>query len=112
MRDVFGAVVGTLPAKPPGGGPFALSAAGTLEALLTDVGLNVVARGESRCDFSYPDFEICWRAMASSGPLRGAINAVGEAKVRAAVGNALNSYTDESGAITLHNTFIWALGER
>ena len=112
MRDVFGAVVGTLPAKPPGGGPFALSSAGTLEGLLVDVGLSVVARGASRCDFSYPDFEVCWRAMASSGPLRGAMNAVGEAKVRAAVENAVKNYTDGSGLITLHNTFLWAVGER
>jgi len=112
MRDVFGAVVNTLPAKPPGGGPFALSAPGTLEGLLTNAGLKVVAQGEGRCDFSYPDFEVCWRAMSSAGPLRGAMNAVGEAKVRAAVGAAVKGYTDGSGLITLHNTFIWAAGAR
>jgi SAM-dependent methyltransferase len=112
MRDVFGAVVGTLPAKPPGGGPFALSSAGALEGLLTEVGLSVVGRGDSRCDFSYPDFGVGWRAMASSGPLRGAMNVVGEAKVRAAVENAVKNYTDGSGLITLHNTFLWAVGER
>jgi SAM-dependent methyltransferase len=112
MRDVFGAVVSALPAKPPGGGPFALSAPGTLEGLLTNAGLKVVAQGESRCDFSYPGFEVCWRAMASAGPLRGAMNAVGEAKVRDAVAAAVKGYTDGSGVITLHNTFIWAAGER
>src|SRR5258708_32597718 len=74
MRDVFDAVVGTLPAKPPGLGAFALSSAGALEGFLTDVWLSVVGRGDSRCDFSYPDFEVGWRAMASSGPLRGAMN--------------------------------------
>ena len=112
MRNVFGAVVSTLPAKPPGGGPFALSSPRTLEALLIDVGLSVVARGESRCDFSYPDLGVCWRAMSSSGPLRGAMNAIGEAKVRSAVENAVKNYTDGSGRITLRNTFLWAVGER
>jgi hypothetical protein len=74
--------------------------------------LKVVAIGESRCDFSYPDFDVCWRAMASAGPLRGVINAVGEAKAQGAVGNAVKQYTDGAGVITLHNTFIWASGER
>ena len=112
MRDIFVAVVAALPAKPPGGGPFALSAPGALEGLLADAGLSVVARGESRCDFSYPDFEVCWRAQASAGPLRGAMNAVGEAKVRAVVEGAVKNYTHSSGAITLRNTFLWAAGER
>jgi len=112
MRDVFAAVVGTLPAKPPGGGPFVLSSPGALEKLLADAGLNLVARGESRCDFHYPDLDICWRAMASSGPLRGAMNAVGEQKVRNAVEQVINKYTDASGAIALRNLFIWGAGER
>lgn len=112
MREVFGAVVGTLPVKPPGGGPFALSSPGALEGLLTEVGLRVIGKGESRCDFCYPNLDTCWRAMASAGPLRGAMDAVGEAEVRNAVENAVKSYTDSSGMITLHNSFLWAVGER
>jgi SAM-dependent methyltransferase len=112
MSDVFSAVVNTLPVKPSGGGPFMLSFPGVLDRLLTDVGLDVVVRGESRCDFSYPDFAVCWRAVASSGPLRGAMNAVGAEQVRAAVEHAVQPYTDSSGVITLHNTFSWVAGER
>ena len=112
MKDIFGAVVSTLPEKPPGGGPFALSIPGMLESLLTNTGLNVIARGESRCDFIYPDFDICWRAIASAGPLQAAMNAVGLETVRAAVKNVVNNYTEESGTITMRNVFWWAVGKR
>jgi hypothetical protein len=112
MKDVFGAVISTFPSRPPGGGPFALSAPGMLEALLAGAGLRLVESGESRCDFSYPNLEIYWRAQSSAGPLRAAIGAVGEEKVRAAVEDAVKKYTDVSGAIILHNTFRWAAGER
>lgn len=112
MRDVFGAVISALPSKPPGEGPFALSGPGMLEGLLEGGELRPLTRGAIRCDFSYPDFDVCWRALSSSGPLQAAIGAAGEATVRAAVEGAVKKYTDESGAITVHNVFLWAAGER
>jgi SAM-dependent methyltransferase len=111
VRDVLDAVVGLFPFKPPRG-PFWLSAPGKIEGLLSDAGLTLVERGESRCDFTYPSFEICWRAQASSGPLQAAMRVIGEPKVRAAVEEAVKKYTDPSGAIVLRNTFIWAAGQR
>jgi SAM-dependent methyltransferase len=110
MRDVLDAVVGILPFKPPRG-PFWLSTPGKIESLLEDAGLNVVERGETRCDFTYPDLEICWRAQSSAGPLQAAMRVIGEAKVRAAIEEAVKSYADPSGEIVLHNTFIWAAGQ-
>jgi SAM-dependent methyltransferase len=111
VRDVLDAVVGLLPFKPPRG-PFWLSTPGKIESLLEDAGLSVVERGETRCDFTYPGFEICWRAQASAGPLQAALRVMGEARVRAAVEKAVQNHTDPSGAIVLRNTFIWVAGQR
>lgn len=111
VKDVLDAVVGLLPFKPPRG-PFWLSSPGKLESLLADAGLSVVEHGETRCDFAYPSFEICWRAQASAGPLQAAMRVLGEAKVRAAVEQAVKNHTDASGAIVLRNTFIWAAGQQ
>jgi SAM-dependent methyltransferase len=111
VKDVLDAVVGIFPFKPPRD-PFWLSAPGKIESLLTDAGLTLVERGETRCDFTYPSFEICWRAQRSSGPLQAAMKAMGEARVRAAVEGAVKTYTDTSGAIVLRNTFIWAAGQQ
>jgi SAM-dependent methyltransferase len=111
VRDVLDAVVGLMPFKPPRG-PFSLSAPGKLESLLGDAGLSVVEHGETQCDFIYPSFEICWRAQASSGPLQAAMRVMGDAKLRAAVEQAIKSHTDPSGAIVLRNTFIWVAGQQ
>jgi SAM-dependent methyltransferase len=111
VKDVLDAVVGLLPFKPPRG-PFWLSSPGKLESLLADAGLSVIEHGETRCDFTYPSFEICWRAQASAGPLQAAMRVLGEAKVRTAVEQAVKNHTDPSGAIVLRNTFIWAAGQQ
>lgn len=111
VSDVLDAIMGLLPFKPPRG-PFWLSVPGKIESLLADAGLSVVGRGETRCDFTYPGLEICWRAQASAGPLQAAMRVLGEARVRAAVEKAVMNHTDPSGAIVLRNTFIWAAGQR
>ena len=111
VRDVVDAVVNLVRFKPPRG-PFWLSEPGKIEGLLTDAGLTLVERGEVRCDFTYPSLDICWRAQASSGPLRAAMNVVGEKKVRTAVEEAGKNHTDPSGAIVFRNTFIWAAGSK
>ena len=109
VSDVLDAVVNLMRFKPPRG-PFFLSASGKIEGLLADAGLTLVERGEVRCDFTYPSLDICWRAQASSGPLRAAMNVLGEKKVRTAVEEAAKNHTDPSGAIVFRNTFVWAAG--
>ena len=111
VKDILDAVVGLFPFKPPRG-PFWLSEPGTIEGLLTGEGLSLIERGETRCDFTYPSFEICWRAQRSSGPLQAAMKAMGETRVRAAVEEVIKTYTNTSGAIVLRNTFIWAAGQQ
>lgn len=111
VKDVLDAVVGILPFKPPHG-PFWLSESGKIEGLLREAGLTLVQRGESQCDFTYPSFDICWRAQRSAGPLQAAMRVIGESKVRDAVEEAVKSHTDPSGGIVLRNTFIWAAGQQ
>lgn len=105
MRDVFKAVVGTLPAPPTGEGPFALAAPGALEALLTQAGLQAYASGHADCAMSQPDAETFWRAQRSAGPLQGAIRAAGEEKVKTAVLQAAAPYQTPGGGYLLHNRF-------
>lgn len=109
---VLGAVVGTLPEKPPGGGPFALAPPGALEGLLEKAGLHPIGAGETEVTFDYPDWATCWRGNRAAGPVQGAMRVVGEDKVRAAVEGAVKPFTQESGRIVMRNLFRWAVGQR
>jgi len=112
MAPMFAGIVATLPQKPPGGGPFALSAPGALDGLLEGGRLRPSAKGASRCVLCSGDFDAFWRGVAAAGPLQGAINAVGEAKVKAAVRGAVVPYASSDGSIELRNTFLWAVGDK
>jgi SAM-dependent methyltransferase len=110
MRDVFAAVAGALPQRPPGGGPFAWSADGALASLLSDMGLSVIAEGGSQCDFHYQNFDAFWRAQTSAGNYQPALQAVGPDRLRQIIGEALRLYTRADGAIVLKNVYRWAAG--
>jgi SAM-dependent methyltransferase len=110
VADVLKAVGKTLPDKPPGGGPFALSTPDALNNLLSQAGLKPHEHGETKCDFTYQNFEVCWRAFSSAGPVQGAIRAVGNEVVRSAIERAVRSFTTESGSVILQNVFAWASG--
>jgi SAM-dependent methyltransferase len=103
-RHILKAVVEALPSPPPGEGPFALSAPGALESLVERAGLTVIGSGEVDCPMEYPELEIAWRAWRSSGPLQGAIRAVGEEKIKTAVLKAIEPNTNE-GKVRLENRF-------
>jgi len=104
-RDIFKAVVETLPSPPPGEGPFALSEPGALESLIERAGLTVVSSDEVDCPFEYTDLEIAYRGQRSAGPLQGAIRAVGEEKIRTAIMNALEPHQTDEGRVRLENRF-------
>ena len=105
QRFLFKAVRDTLPSSPKGGGPFALSAPGALEHLVEEAGWKVVGSDVVACPFEYPDLETHWRAQKAAGPFQAAINAVGEAKLRAAVDEAVVSFQTSTGGVRLQNRF-------
>jgi SAM-dependent methyltransferase len=104
VRHILKAVIEALPSPPPGEGPFALSAPGALESLVERAGLTVIGSGEVDCPKEYPEPGIAWRAFRSSGPLQGAIRAVGEEKIKTAVLKALEPNTN-GGKVRLENRF-------
>lgn len=106
-RDIFRAVVSTLPAPPPGEGPFALSKPGLLEDLLAKSGLRSRSRGAVDCPFVYANVETFWRGIRSAGPLQGAIRTVGEQRVKDAVFDAVRPYTAREGGVRLENRFVY-----
>ncbi len=102
---VLKAVVDALPAPPPGGGPFALSAPGVMEGLLEETELRILDRGEVDAPFVYQNLEAAWRAMRSAGPVQGALRVVGEEKLRSAVVGALKPFEKAGGGVRLENRF-------
>jgi SAM-dependent methyltransferase len=111
FRAVFGALVGALPEPPPGEGPFELSPAGVLENLMEQVGLAVVGGGAVNCPFEYPDFEMLWKGNAAAGPTQGAIRAVGEEKLKAAIRDVVGAFR-VNGHIRFENSMRYVVGAR
>jgi SAM-dependent methyltransferase len=107
-RHILKAVIEALPSPPPGEGPFALSAPGALESLVERAGLTVIGSGEVDGPMEYPEPGIAWRAFRSSGPLQGAILAVGEEKIKTAVLKALEPNTN-GGKVRLENRFRYVI---
>ncbi len=111
-RAIFSAVRDALPEPPPGGGPFELSMPGVLASLFEEAGLEVVASGEVDCPFRYPDFETFWRANASSGAVRGAMRAVGEERIRAAIREAVEPFLLDDGGIEIQpNVYTYVVAK-
>ncbi|NQU56378.1 MAG: class I SAM-dependent methyltransferase [Rhodospirillales bacterium] len=107
FRHILKAVAETMPEPPKGGGPFALSESGALEALLAKADITTDGRGEVACPFDYDDVASAWRATASSGPLRAAMRAAGEGPIREAVSKATQQFVRNGGEVHLDNTMIY-----
>jgi SAM-dependent methyltransferase len=105
QRVILKAVRDALPTPPPGGGPFALSAAGMLESLVEQAGWRVTGSSEVDCPFEYPDLETHWQAQKSAGPLQAALKTVSEVQLRAAVEDAIKPYQTSTGGVRLQNRF-------
>jgi SAM-dependent methyltransferase len=112
MRDVFQAIGSLLPPPPSGGGPAALSAPGALAAMMEQAGLRVIGSGTVDCPFEYPDLETAWRANRSAGVVQGAMRAVGEERLKAAVVQALERHRTGGGRVRLENRFRYVTAAR
>jgi len=82
--------------------PYSLSDAGGLEKLLTDAGLTPVTAGEVDVVWGHDDPELTIRAMLASAGGALAIDAVGEARVRAVLAPLVGE--------PMNNVFRYAIG--
>jgi SAM-dependent methyltransferase len=99
-----------LPPPPPGApGPFALSAPGALEDLVSQAGLTANRADEFSTRWDYPDHETWLRGSLSSGPAAKAIKAVGEERVAAALRDAIAPFHTASGGYVLENSWRYVL---
>jgi SAM-dependent methyltransferase len=102
-----------LPPPPPGApGPFALSRDGALEFLASGAGLRPEEVVQVDCPFDYPDAETALRGDLSAGPSQRAIQAVGEARVRSAILQAIAPYRTPSGGYLMRNKVMYLVARR
>lgn len=90
--------------RPRGPHPFSLSADGSLETLVTRVGLTPMDAADVRCDWTYPNLDAAVRAFLSTGPALCAIRVVGEAMVSNSISASLAPFRMASGEYVLRNT--------
>lgn len=102
---VFDVIRSALPDPPSGGGPFALSAPGTLEELIETAGMDVAEVGEADCPFLYPDIDTFWRASISAGPVQAALDVVDAAALRPLLEQAVEPYQLDDGSIRFEVAF-------
>jgi len=91
--------------------PYALSAPGNLEAALSASGLEIVADGEVECTWRYASMDDAVRALLCSAGGARAVEAAGEARVRAVLGDVLRQFED-GGEVRMVNTFRWVAATR
>jgi SAM-dependent methyltransferase len=84
-------------------GTFSLSGPGEMEELLEQAGLRVQNSGEVDIPFQYPDFEVCFQALLSTGPLQFAKRFMGKAKLRTAIQRAVEPFRSSDGRIRIEN---------
>lgn len=109
-RVVLAALRALLPPPPPGaGGPFALSAPGKLEELLTEAGFTPKSAGEVPVPFVYADLDTAVRANLSSGPARMAIEHAGEEVTADALRGAFADSRRPDGTYRQENSFRYVV---
>jgi SAM-dependent methyltransferase len=104
------AAIGRLPPPPPGaGGPFALSAPGRLEELLSAAGLTPQGAGEAPAPFIHPDLDTAVRAHLADGPARRAIEHAGQRATADAIREALAGSRQPDGSYRQDNAFRYVV---
>ena len=106
-RHVLKAVAEAMPDPPKGGGPFALSEPGALEALLAKAGIKSDGRDEVACPYVYGDVATAWRGTASVGPVQGAMRAAGVEPIKEAATKAIQQFVRNDGKVHFDNTMLY-----
>ncbi len=99
-------------AAPAAHAPYALSAPGGLERLLSGAGLEIVSAGEVPLVWAHADADGAVRAVLASGGGAMAIAAAGEPAARAALHAAVVPFTRLDGRVEMHNVFRYAIARR
>jgi SAM-dependent methyltransferase len=95
-----------LPPPPPGApGPFALSAPGALETLVSKAGLKPGQTSRVMIDMYFPNEQIALRGLLAPGVAVRAIRAAGEETVRKAAAEAIRPYRKANGSYSFRNEF-------
>lgn len=107
---VLAALGNLLPPSPGGaGGPFALSASGMLEELVTSAGLTPARADEVPTPFSYPDLDTAVRAIVASGPAQRAIEHAGLEATTEALRTAFAASRQPDGSYYQNNAFRYVI---
>jgi SAM-dependent methyltransferase len=108
---VLDAIGTLLPPPPPGAaGPFALSEAGALEALIESAGFHVDEGHEVPTPWVYEDLDMAVRAFGSSGPAIRAEHEVGRETLEQTIAEALQPFLDgNTGIVQLENVFRYVV---
>lgn len=106
FRHALDALGGVLPEPSDGGGPFALSAPGALEALLAESGFEPVEERRVPTPFTFADREHYLRAVLGTGPGQGVLRQVDEEIAIEALLAAGEEFVRDDGAYRFENTFL------
>jgi hypothetical protein len=104
LASYLAAVGKLLPPPPPGApGPFALSAPGALEALVSKAALSPEAASTVATAMSFPDEATTVRGLLASGVAERAIRNSGETAVRGGLTEAIQPFRKSDGSYTFSN---------
>ena len=85
---------------------------GVAEQMLTDSGFEVLERGARVSVVEWPDADLAWRALSSTGPAVPALRATDHAVVKQAVLEAVDHCRDERGAYRFRNDHHFVIARK
>ena len=100
------------PPAPGAGGPFALSAAGALQSLVTSAGFTPQSVQDVDVTWQFENLDTALAAMLAAGPSILAIQTSGRDRVRATLGRAIAPFRLSDGRYRLENRFRYLLAAR
>lgn len=85
---------------------------GVAEQMLTEAGFEVVERGARVSTIEWPDAELAWRALSSTGPALPALRHSGPAVLRPAVLAAIDHCRDANGIYRFRGDHRFVIGRK
>ncbi len=85
---------------------------GVAEEMLTDSGFDVLERGARVSVVEWPDADLAWRALSSTGPAVPALRSTDHAIVRQDVLEAIDHCRDERGAYRFRNDHQFVIAQK